>query len=76
MTRQAVRFCDGCGQFLDEIQPHNGEDCWIEAHAYLLKYGLRWHDINLMDELCPSCVHVISATEIHRPRPHIEKHFP
>ena len=74
MTRRAIRFCDGCGQFLDEIQPDGGEDCWIEAHVYLMKYSLSWNDINLIDDICPPCAHVIRAAEIHRPRSGIGKH--
>ena len=76
MTRQAVRFCDACGQFFDEIQPDDGEGCWLEAHTYLSKYGLGWQDINLIDEVCPTCAHLIRAAEIHRPRSGIEKHPP
>jgi len=65
LKRLAVRFCDGCGQMFDDIQPENGETQWIEARAYLMKYGLHWDDIKRIGNTCPLCARVLHAGASH-----------
>lgn len=65
MKRQPVRFCDGCGQMFDAIQPQGGQAQWIEARAYLMKYGLHWDDLDRIDDACPSCARVFQAAAHH-----------
>lgn len=66
MKRQAVHFCMGCGQVLDELQPDAGQTQWVDAHRYLMKYGFHWDDLDLIGEPCPPCARVIRAAA---PRP-------
>ena len=40
MTHIPLRLCVGCGRVFDEIQPKDGQPQWMDAHAYLTKYGL------------------------------------
>lgn len=67
MKRQQVRFCDGCGQMFDDIQPEGGQAHWIEARAYLMKYGMHWDDIERTDDACPACARVFQAAACHPP---------
>lgn len=63
MKRQAVGFCDGCRQVFDDIQPQGRQAQWIDAHAYLMKYGFHWDDLDRIDDACPSCARVFQAAE-------------
>ncbi len=58
MKQQAVQFCEGCGQMFDDIQPEGGEARWIEAHAYLMKYGFHWDDLERLNGVCSPCARV------------------
>ena len=44
MTPLAMRFCVGCGQVFDELQPSDSRPRWIAAEAYREKYGLSLND--------------------------------
>ena len=55
-----VRFCVGCGHLCDEIHPESGHAEWIDAHAYFLKYGFHWNDLNRIDDACPPCARVLA----------------
>ena len=61
MKQHAVRFCEGCGQMFDDIQPEGGEARWIEAHAYLMKYGFHWDDLDRLHGVCSPCARVVHA---------------
>lgn len=65
MKHLAVRFCDGCGQMFDDIQPDDGQAQWIDARTYLMKYGLHWDDLDRIDDACPSCARVFQAAALH-----------
>ncbi|MDP3090549.1 MAG: hypothetical protein Q8N04_07730 [Nitrospira sp.] len=57
----SVRFCVGCGYFCDAIQPEGEQAPWIDAHAYLMKYGLHWDDLDRVDDTCPPCARVLAC---------------
>lgn len=61
MKHIAVRFCVECGYFCDAIQPERGKTQWIDAHAYLIKYGLRWEDLDRTDDACQPCARVLAC---------------
>lgn len=61
MNQQPVAFCSGCGKILDEIQPANPPSQWIEARAFLVKYGFTWDDLRLQHNFCPECRKVATA---------------
>lgn len=65
MKRQTVRFCDGCGQVFDDIQPEGGQGQWIEARVYPMKYGFYWDDLDRIDDVCPPCARVCQAAAHH-----------
>ncbi|MDP3090550.1 MAG: hypothetical protein Q8N04_07735 [Nitrospira sp.] len=67
MRRPAVRLCDGCGQMFDDVQPEGGQAPWIDAHAYLMKYGLHWDDLDRVDDACPPCARLFQASAHHPP---------
>jgi predicted RNA-binding protein with PUA domain len=60
MIPLTARFCVGCGQVFDELQPSDSRPCWIAAHAYREKYGCRFTDLHLIEDVCPLCAHVIT----------------
>ena len=60
MRHIQLRFCAGCGQVFDEIQPKDGQPQWMDAHAYLTKYGFHWEDLDRMDDACPPCARVFA----------------
>lgn len=55
MIPLATRFCVGCGQVLDEMQPSDSRPRWIAAWAYREKYGLRLNDLHLIEDAYPPC---------------------
>ena len=61
MTHIPLRFCGGCGQVCDEIQPEGGQPQWMDAHAYLMKYGFHWEDLDRTDDACPPCARVFAV---------------
>jgi len=61
MKHIAVRFCVGCGYFCDAIHPAGGQTHWIDAHAYFMKYGLHWEDLDRIDDACPACARVLAC---------------
>jgi hypothetical protein len=61
MKRQVVRFCSGCGQVFDDVQPEGGQGRWIEARVYLMKYGFTWDDLTLVNDACPPCKRVLTC---------------
>ena len=60
MKHIQLRFCAGCGQVFDEIQPKDGQPQWMDVHAYLTKYGFHWEDLDRMDDACPPCARVFA----------------
>jgi hypothetical protein len=42
MTQLSARFCLGCGQVFDDLQPSDSRPCWITAEVYREKYGFRF----------------------------------
>jgi hypothetical protein len=56
----SLRFCVGCGRLCDEIQPEGGQPQWMDAHAYLTKYGFHWEDLDRTDDACPPCTRVLA----------------
>jgi len=60
-----VPFCVGCGQVSDRTQPEDGQPRWINAHTYVIKYGLRWENLDRSDEVCPACARVFQAAVRH-----------
>ncbi len=69
MRHIQLRICAGCGRVFDEIQPQDGQPRWMDAHAYLMKYGFHWEDLDRMDDACPPCARVFA---IARGRVHPE----
>lgn len=70
MKQQSAHFCSGCGKILDEIQPADHPTPWVEARAFLLKYGFTWDDLDLQQSFCPGCRKVIETSIHHNtPRP-------
>ena len=55
-----TRFCVGCGQVLDELQLSDGRYCWMTAHTYCEKYGLKFNDLHLIEDTCPPCARVLA----------------
>ena len=60
MTPLAMRFCVGCGQVFDELQPSAGRSRWIAAEAYREKYGRSLSDLHLIADACPPCARVLA----------------
>jgi len=69
MRHIPLRICAGCGRVFDEIQPQDGQPRWMDAHAYLMKYGFHWEGLDRMDDACPPCARVFA---IARGRVHPE----
>jgi hypothetical protein len=61
MIPLAARFCVGCGQVLDDLQPSDSRPSWITAEAYRKKYGFGFTDPHLMGDACPPCVRVFAS---------------
>ncbi len=61
MKQQIVRFCAGCGQLFDDIQPKDGQARWVNARTYLVKYGVAWQDLKLVDDACLPCKRVFAC---------------
>ena len=64
MTPLAMRFCVGCGQVFDELQPFDSRPRWIAAEAYREKYGLSLNDLHLiatLARLAPACWRLAAA---------------
>lgn len=57
MIPLTARFCVGCGQVLDDLEPSDSRPCWIAAHAYREKYEFMFTDLHLIGGACPRCVH-------------------
>ena len=53
MTTLAARFCVGCGQVLDDLQPSDSRSSWITADAYHERYGFGFTDLHLMGRRAP-----------------------
>lgn len=82
MTALTARFCVGCGQVLDDLQPSDSRSSWITAVAYREKYGCGLTDLHLRGEACPPCAralaigrresptHSTSFTAVISPGPH------
>jgi hypothetical protein len=60
MTTLTARFCVGCGQVLDDLQPSDSRPSWITGDAYRQKYGFGFTDLHLMGEACPPCARVFA----------------
>jgi rubredoxin len=67
MTHIPLRLCVGCGRVFDEIQPKDRQPQWMDAHAYLTKYGFHWEDLDRTDDACPLCARVfaIARRRVH-----------
>ena len=61
MKQISVRFCVGCGYICDKIQPEGDQPQWMNAHTYLMKHGLRWEDLDRIDDACPPCARVLAC---------------
>ena len=55
MTILTARFCVGCGQVFDDLQPPDRLPLWITADAYRKKHGFGFTDLHLIGEACPPC---------------------
>ncbi len=67
MRHIQLRFCAGCGHVFDEIQPKDGQPQWMDARAYLTKYGFHWDDLDRMDDACPPCTRVLAIAGLVHP---------
>lgn len=55
-----VRFCVGCGYVCDEIRPEGGQPLWTDGHRYVMKYGVRWKDLDRKNDACPACARLFA----------------
>jgi hypothetical protein len=63
MNAISVRFCVGCGYLCDEIHPEGRQPLWIDGHTYVMKYGVRWSDLDRRDDACPNCARVFAIAQ-------------
>lgn len=60
MTRHTVRFCLGCGYLCDATASDHSSQEWTEAHRYLTRHGIRWEELDRMEDACPFCARVFA----------------
>ena len=60
MIPLAAQFCVGCGQILDALEPSDSRPSPIAAVVYREKYGVRCTDLPSIEDLCPSCAHILA----------------
>jgi hypothetical protein len=67
MTLLTARFCVGCGQVVDDLQPSDSLPLWITADAYRKKHGFGFTDLHLMGEACPPCARIFAIDRLKSP---------
>lgn len=57
---RSIHLCMGCGYLRDKVTPEGGTPLWITGHVFRQTYGYGLSEGKVIEELCPSCAHVIA----------------